>query len=176
VWIYKPQRLRYIPRSPTWRQLNSHPTSLHAPRSWPYWYASIPFLVTDKHSPALDALFWDTISSMDVASTQGLSTIAALVHSPSSIICARCLRGDQAQTLADKLDQASDSGRRSSVPRVTMRHSFSRCHTLMREYLGGPHSYFTRSAKPAGCCPPHISFNQSTLMLVNLGGEAALQT
>ena len=51
----------------------------------------------------------------------------------------------------------------------------SHCHTLMREYLGNSLNCFTRSAKHAGCCPRHISLNQSTPMPVNLGGGVALR-
>ena len=59
---------------------------------------------------------------------------------------------------------------------LTMRQSFSHYRTLTRNYSGGAHDCFTRSAKPAGCYPPHMSFNQSSPMSVRLSGAAALQT
>ena len=57
----------------------------------------------------LDAHFWDTIFSVDITSTQGLSKVAALVHSPPDITVARSLRGDQAQRLIDLIDRVSRS-------------------------------------------------------------------
>ena len=53
----------------------------------------------------LDALFWEAIFSVDIMSAEGLSNIAALVHSPSKITVARNLRNGQAQNLIDLIDQ-----------------------------------------------------------------------
>ena len=60
----------------------------------------------------LDALFWDAVFSMDIASAEGLSNISTLVHSPSKITVARSLRGDDAQRLINLIDRVSDSRRR----------------------------------------------------------------
>lgn len=123
-----------------------------------------------------DTLFWDIVFSMDITSTEGLSTIAALLHSPSKIIEARNLRGDQARRLIDLLDLVSNSGKRPSVPRaLTTRHSFSRCHALTRGYPDGLHNCFTSFVDPAGCYPPHMLFVRSSAMLVSLNGQVASQ-
>lgn len=113
---------------------------------------------------------------IDVTSAEGLSNVTTLINSSSKIAYARSLQGEKAQKLIDLLDQVSDSDAYLSILRVTMRHSFSRYRTSMRDYLGGPRNYFTRSAKLAGCCPPHMSFDQSSPVLVNLDGMAALRT
>ena len=124
-----------------------------------------------------DALFWDTIFSIDVASAEGLSNIRTLVHSPSKIAMARSLQDDQAQRFIDIIDQVSSSSKRPLVPRMLIvGRSFSRYHALTRNYLGGAHGCFTRSAKLAGYYLPHTSFNQSSPILVSLDGAAALQT
>ena len=131
--------------------------------------------ITLIHTP--DALFWDTIFSMDVTSTEDHLNIATLLSSPSKIIDAINLQGDQAQRFIDLIDQVSDSANfLPSAPRaLIIRYSFSCYHTLIRSYLGGVHGCFTRSAKLAGYYPPHTFFSQSPPILVNLSGAAALR-
>ena len=58
--------------------------------------------------PDYDTHFWDTIFSTDITSAEGLSNIAALVHSPSKVTAARGLRGGQAQDMIDLIDRVSD--------------------------------------------------------------------
>ena len=124
-----------------------------------------------------DALFWDTIFSIDITPAEGLSNIAILVHSPSKITIARSLRGDQAQTLVDLIDRVSNSGVFSLVPRVLItKRSFSLCPTLIKSYSGGAHGCSTRSARHVGYYPPHMPSIQGSQSLVSLDGVAALQT
>jgi len=54
-----------------------------------------------------DARFWDTTFPVDIASTNDLIDVAALVYSPSNITVAKNLRGDQAQSLIDLVDRVS---------------------------------------------------------------------
>jgi hypothetical protein len=125
----------------------------------------------------LDALFWDAIFSMDITSTEGLSKISTLIHSPSKITAARSLRGDDAQRVIDLTDQASNPSKHPPAPRMLIiKCSFFHYLPLIRKYLGGSHDCSTRSAKPVGCCPHHIPFNQSPPILVNLDGAAASRT
>jgi len=70
----------------------------------------VPLPAVDKYSPGWsDPDFWGAIFSTDATSTEGLSNIAALVHSHSNITTARGLRGDQVQDLINVLDLVSDS-------------------------------------------------------------------
>jgi hypothetical protein len=57
---------------------------------------------------ALDAFFWEVIFSMDITSTEGLSNVSTLVHSPSKIAVARSFRGDKAESFINLIDQVSD--------------------------------------------------------------------
>ena len=78
---------------------------------------------TKTLTQTLDTVFWDASFSMDIASTEGLSNISTLVHSPSKITAARSLRGDKDQTFIDLIDRVSDSGKRPSgrmlLPMIT---------------------------------------------------------
>ena len=104
--------------------------------------------------------FWDTIFSVDITSTEGLSKVAALVRSPSDITVARSLRGDQAQKLIDLIDRVSDSKELSLLPRMLItRCSFSHYPILMRKHLSGARDCSTRSAKPMRYYLPHMPFN-----------------
>jgi hypothetical protein len=47
---------------------------------------------------------------MDTTSTEGLSNVSTLVHSPSKIAVARSFRGDKAQSLINLIDRVSDFG------------------------------------------------------------------
>jgi len=122
-----------------------------------------------------DVHFWDTIFSMDTTSTEGLSNITTLIHSPSDITVARSLRGNQAQGLIDLIDRVSVPGDLPLLRVLITRCSFSRYPILMRKHLGVARNCSTRSAKPVGYYPHHLSFNQSSPMLVSLGGVVALQ-
>ena len=72
------------------------------------------FACGQKLTQILDALFWDAIFSMDITSTEGLSRMSTLIHSPSKITTARSLQGDDAQRLINLIDRVSDSRRRTS--------------------------------------------------------------
>ena len=73
-----------------------------------------PFLASSWRRRELtrtsDPLFWDTVFSMDITSTEALSNIVAIVYSPTKVDVARKLRGDKAQSFVDLIDRVSDSG------------------------------------------------------------------
>ena len=45
---------------------------------------------------------------MDITSTEGLSNVSTLIHSPSKIAVARSFRGDKAQSFINMIDRVSD--------------------------------------------------------------------
>ena len=72
---------------------------------------------------ALDAFFWEVIFSVDITSTEGLSNVSTLVHSPSKIAVARSFRGDKAQSFINLIDRVSDLATLSGVPPETDHHT-----------------------------------------------------
>ena len=98
-----------FPVPSTQKSLGPHPTSEPAcstklvllARSYPF---SRNRRILTQES---DVFFVATICSMDATSMEGPSNIATLVHSPSKLVGARNLRGDQAQKLINLLDQVS---------------------------------------------------------------------
>lgn len=171
-WIHKPRRFSCTPYNPlgdtelrAFMLCETGPSG-KSPSLCCYYGSTLTL--------ALDALFWDTIYSMDIASAEGLSNITTLLHSPQKILDARNLRGDQAQRFIDLIDRVSDLDERPPVPRVlTASRSFSHYHTSMRGCPGGPRDCSTRFAEPVGCCLPRMSFVQSSSMLESSSGQAA---
>jgi hypothetical protein len=60
---------------------------------------------------------------VDITSTEGLSNVSTLVHSPSKIAVARSFRGDKAQSFINLIDRVSDLGTLSGGPPETDHHT-----------------------------------------------------
>ena len=82
----------------------------HAPRRSSFRYASyypLSALVGHPLIKLLDTQLWANIYSAEITSSEYLSKIRSLFNCPSKIAAARSLRGNEAQTFIDFLDQAS---------------------------------------------------------------------
>ena len=132
--IYWPRRTRYVPCSLHSEATGSALTEPTYPKKLVVLARTHSFSESRQTLTRKSDVIMGNTCSVDVTSTESSPDIATLVHSPSKIIDARNLRGDQAQRLVNLLDQVGGLDKRL-IPRVTMRNPAPRVAAPRRESI-----------------------------------------
>ena len=124
-----------------------------------------PFVINTSPPPV--AILYDSFRVTDVSAAESVSKIWSFMHSPSQVAAARNLRGEEAQALIDLIDQVSDMRFQHDGVRGTERGCRPSGYQNWSETFGSNAcTYFTKSAKLANYCQPHVFYGKSSCMSV----------